>query len=324
MDTSRWNKRKICKTYETTKVDDTKVSTADTGNGKWKTYKYRNYQDWKDTAPNTASVTEYGGFYIARYEAGLPQVDAFYDATNGWSTYVDDTIKNKADYTPVSKANNPSWNFIDQPTALTISANMYSGNSAVTSALVDSYAWDATCMFVGQGKDDSYFADSTNYGNYYGTYTDANRINVPDAFYTWHVYQAGSSGNKWIKPASEYTRGNVTLGAYTITDTKELDSLLGTDGYDPTNNTYTNRVEIATGSSESTKTKNIYDLAGNMFEWTTETGTLNDTSNPHAVCRGGGFNYDGTFSPVVYRGGGVLATGTSVDIGFRPVLYINV
>ena len=314
--------------YADPDADDTAGSTADTGNGNWKTYKYRKYTDWEDTAPNPTSVTEYGGFYIARYEAGLPQVGAFYDTTNGWSTYVSDkTIKNVTTYTPVSKANNPSWNFIDQPTALTVSANMYSGNSAVTSALVDSYAWDAACMFIGQGKDDSYLTDSISYGNNYGTYTDANRIIAPNAFHAWHVYRAkrGTTGtSKWIKYGEAYTRGNVTLGAYTITDTNELDTLLGTGAYSTTDYTYTNRVEIATGSTEVTKTKNIYDLAGNMYEWTTETGTHNETSETYSVLRGGSFCHNGTNFPVTSRRGDLITTDANVFSGFRPVLYINV
>ena len=37
-------------------------------------------------------------------------------------------------------------------------------------------------------------------------------------------------------------------------------------------NEFDTRIEIPTGSYEGSKLRNIYDLAGNMFEWTTEVG----------------------------------------------------
>ena len=44
--------------YAEPKVDDTKTSLADTGNGKWPTHRYRNYEDWKDTSVNTTNLEE--------------------------------------------------------------------------------------------------------------------------------------------------------------------------------------------------------------------------------------------------------------------------
>ncbi len=37
-------------------------------------------------------------------------------------------------------------------------------------------------------------------------------------------------------------------------------------------NEFDTRIEIPTGSYEGSKLRNIYDLAGNMYEWTTEVG----------------------------------------------------
>ena len=53
---------------------------------------------------------------------------------------------------------------------------------------------------------------------------------------------------------------------------------------------------IPAGSAEYTKTNNIYDMAGNVWEWTTEAYSTYDR-----VCRGGSFNYYGNVSPVAYR-----------------------
>ena len=98
---------------------------------------------------------------------------------------------------------------------------------------------------------------------------------------------------------------------------------------DAASNYYTadGRIEIATGSSDNTRTNNIYDLAGNMWEWTTETkirkNNGNNTNYTFAVLRGGSFNDNGSDVPVVYRNGSSTVSGTNVSVGFRAALYIE-
>lgn len=53
---------------------------------------------------------------------------------------------------------------------------------------------------------------------------------------------------------------------------------------------------IPAGSAEYTKTNNIYDMAGNVWEWTTE---ANSTYN--RVCRGGNYYGNGYNYPMAYR-----------------------
>ena len=55
---------------------------------------------------------------------------------------------------------------------------------------------------------------------------------------------------------------------------------------------------IPAGSAEYTKTNNIYDMAGNVWEWTTEAYSTN-----YRVCRGGNFYSYGYFSPMAGRSG---------------------
>ena len=53
---------------------------------------------------------------------------------------------------------------------------------------------------------------------------------------------------------------------------------------------------IPTGSTEYTKANNIYDLAGNVWDWTMEAN-----SSYGRVYRGGGYNYNGDGVPADYR-----------------------
>ena len=74
---------------------------------------------------------------------------------------------------------------------------------------------------------------------------------------------------------------------------------------------------LTTGASEKNKAKNIFDLAGNVYEWTME---ANDIVN--RVLRGGGFEHDGYgYATSVRRGYGFDYTAGVV--GFRPTLYIK-
>ena len=73
---------------------------------------------------------------------------------------------------------------------------------------------------------------------------------------------------------------------------------------------------INTGSAEETKTNNIYDLAGNVCEWTTEVWLPDDQ-----VSRGGGYSISGSYIPSYSRinSSPDLADGS---IGFRPAIYL--
>ena len=53
---------------------------------------------------------------------------------------------------------------------------------------------------------------------------------------------------------------------------------------------------IPAGSAEYTKINNIYDMAGNVYDWTTEA-----YSTSYRVCRGGYYFSNGNSSPVAYR-----------------------
>ena len=284
-----------------------------------KQFGYNNYSDWTDEEgeANKESVEKYGGFYVARYEAGVPSDAPFYANTEGATYYTNETNPSKdvAAYKPVSKANNQSWNYISQEKAITVSQNMYAGNSSVKSQLIDSYAWD-TIMNWMESEKGGIAIDSTNYGNYYNnTNIEANTL------YAIHRYGDDKNNiNDYWTLATTYKKGNIVSGSITLSESIR-DQYEFTD-YDDANYIYTARTEMATGASDVTKVKNIYDMAGNMWEWTTETGYRNAGSTQYAVSRGGCFDNYGNEGSVSIRNGNGLVFGTSFYIGFRVVLYL--
>ena len=76
-------------------------------------------------------------------------------------------------------------------------------------------------------------------------------------------------------------------------------------------------IRIPTGSAEYTKANNIYDLSGNVLDWTMEAYDTN-----LRVLRGGLYDYTGTISPADYRSY-AHSTGSGDDLGCRSALYIK-
>ena len=74
---------------------------------------------------------------------------------------------------------------------------------------------------------------------------------------------------------------------------------------------------IPTGSAEYTKANNIYDLAGNVRDWTMEA-----SSTVYRVYRGGIYYNNGDYDPADYRNY-YYPTGSSSDYGCRSALYIK-
>ena len=124
---------------------------------------------------------------------------------------------------------------------------------------------------------------------------------------------------------------NVSLtnlrGYYTNVNTSNAstDGFKSTEGF--TTNSGTNSwVILTTGSTEQVLKKGLYDVAGNLWEWTQESSYVanlgyNITYNTYNL-RGGSFYNAYASSPACYRGYD-YAPVTNTSIGFRPVLYIK-
>ena len=152
-------------------------------------------------------------------------------------------------------------------------------NYGATSMLCTGASWDSMLDFI---KDEDHnVTSSTGWGNYYDSAYTVNRGK-------YAVYSNGTLGN-FRNVNNEYS--------------KEKDKkILLTTG--------------ATGATERNSSKNIYDVAGNCYEWTTE---ANDTYL--RVVRGGDCTYRGSVGPASNRYGN-NPTLSYRSYSFRPLLYV--
>ena len=132
-------------------------------------------------------------------------------------------------------------------------------------------------------------------------YLEANEVSEKDL-----KVNSGSWGN-YSNEAFDITRGKYSTdyGA----------------NYTTVNGTYpkpASTVLLTTGATERNSKMNIYDLAGNVWEWTLEKSTL--TNSPCAI-RGGSYLDNGSVNPASYRNDGVSTSNSGDAIGFRPALY---
>ncbi len=240
----------------------------------------RDYQEMR------TSVIKNGGFYIGRYEAGVEGDTPRTNKANGTSKMV--VQRDKFPYNYVgwgSSMSNYEDNITDNSKnqghgALYLSKHMYDGKDVgVTPTLCYGIQWDATLAFIG---DEKYNQDSTKKGNYSNNAWTIDRETAKSS---------SDYGGTW-KPISEETNKTKTKTA-------------------------SEKILLTTGASEDFKTKNIYDLAGNVYEWTNEAD-----STYYRVSRGGNYNDNGTNYPVSSR---IVSgpTGWIVTLGFRPALYIK-
>ncbi len=250
-------------------------------------------------------IRKYGGFYIARYEAGLgatgidnpmQAVTATTNSTYSWSWQSDVYTKEKVSNTAktTSKANEIPWYHTNYFTAVEMSDRMYADSSSVYSGLITGTMWDVMVQYIASSSE---YTSSRDWGNY-----NDSSINLDRGYYT----NVNSSGT--------------TDGFKAVTS--EQKSGTRASGY--------NYVLLSTGASDKAKRKNVYDVAGNLWEWTTESSYVASYAkysktdfnvNTHML-RGGGFNGAYGSSPACFRLNNFAAI-TYTNVGFRVALYIK-
>ena len=78
---------------------------------------------------------------------------------------------------------------------------------------------------------------------------------------------------------------------------------------------------LSTGSSNKAQKMHIYDVAGNLWEWTQEMA-YNKNDTEMFIIRGGPFSNQYDLRPACYRAG-YNANRADINLGFRVALYIK-
>ena len=138
--------------------------------------------------------------------------------------------------------------------------------------------------------------------NWYNLYKKCTELQASDKVKTQMIW-----GCQWdvtmnwlissgAKTSDEVNKDSSTWGNYSNYNTAN-NYTEGTAGYEKNAGSLQN-----TGSSENWKANNIYDLAGNCYEWTQEASNTN-----HRAVRGGYYSYNGSDSPASRRINGIPA-----------------
>ena len=239
------------------------------------------------------SVYENGGFYVGRYEAGIE--------TTGTNRTSNTDKNSEGKYitpstTPVSKADAYPYTYVTRTQAQNLASNVNSGTK--TSSLMFGVQWDLVLAFMhnkGNIEDSTLTSNSTTIGNYYNSTFDLDRGKYA---------QFGQLGNTWKNFDSALD--SIVVSNETTGKMKKTEQ-----------NSYQNGILLTTGGTEQSKVMNIYDIAGNVCEW-----TLEKTSNTYDQCvaRGGLFNDTGSYRPAADHDGN--SSGHSFySIGFRVSIF---
>ena len=237
------------------------------------------------------SVYTNGGFWLGRYEAGL----------EGDTPRISSTAISASDKAVV-KQNKIPYNFVTRDEAQELATRMnYNG---CTSSLIFGIQWDLTLKYIEEktvelaeeANKDTVRADikskltsnSTTIGNYYNSEFTLNR----GKFATYNDLSDWKSYNSEEKPT------------------------LVTGSQKQAQSSNSNAILLTTGATDATNLQNIYDIAGNVWEWTRE---IYATSNP-CVVRGGCYYYDGSNNPAKDRSNDSTSSSNSV-VGFRLGLW---
>ncbi len=238
-----------------------------------------------ETEYNTAknkmlkSVYENGGFYVGRYEAGI--------ATTGTNRKSEPSKNLNGKYdiegmpTPITQANAYPYNYVTRTQAQKLAEKVNSGNK--TSSLMFGVQWDLVLAFMAK---------------------DTTKI-------------TGTS----ILTSKSTTIGNYNNNLWTIKNEKAKYSSDFGQTFTPCPNPYkkesSSSILLTTGADNSFSVQNIYDIAGNVNEWTLENTSFTDFP---CAYRGGDYYATGYDEPASYRNDN-STTISSFVFGFRVSLY---
>ena len=225
------------------------------------------------------SVYENGGFYVGRYEAGI-------DTTTGTNRTSNTDKNSDGKYTmpstvPVTKADAYPYTYVTRTQAQNLASKVNAGTKTIS--LMFGVQWDLVLAFMSR---------------------DTAKINQ--------------------NTLSELTSNSTTIGNYNnnLWEIKNVNAKYLSNGKfvqcsNPYKKESNSNILLTTGADDSFSVQNIYDIAGNVWEW-----TLEKTSDTSGYCarRGGSYNNIGSAVPATFRGRDNM-TYAHYSIGFRVALW---
>ena len=239
------------------------------------------------------SVYENGGFWIGRYEAGITKN----------RTSEDEEIT----AAPLSKAGTVEnavypYTYVTCSQAQTVTSQLSTGKS-YTSSLMFGVQWDLVMKHI----------EVKEVAN--GTAINTIKISIRNNSTSWGNYlNASFEINR-----GKYAKYRSSSGTWNNYNTALADCVTYENGISKKvqASSSSNSILLTTGASEVCKKMNIYDLAGNVSEWTLEYS--NNTKSPCAQRGGNYYNYGSAYQ-ASYRYGVITATSRDY-VGFRVSLF---
>ena len=243
------------------------------------------------------SVYENGGFYVGRYEAGI-------DTTTGTNRTSKGPTNSDGKYTiegmpaPVTKADAYPYTYVTRTQAQNLASKVNAGTKTIS--LMFGVQWDLVLAFmskdttkVNQENLKELISDSTTIGNYYNSTFQLSQTGQ------YAVYSNYSLSSTW-NPSTKSTTNFVDSSRNKIAQSSNRNGIL-----------------VTTGTSETNKVMNIYDIAGNVDEWTLESPSSDINQ---CASRGGSYFDTGSNNPAALRVGSDSVLSIN-RIGFRVSLF---
>ena len=287
----------------------------------------------KDTETSIASFKRSVWQNNARVANNAQSSTSFPSSSDSWSNYTEPYPKDSSDYDGTGTG---KTGISAQITELTKSIYKYGGfyigryeagsetkrinGSSQTAAFVvqqDKYPYNWVRWGKGMGDisegavylSNSLYTGKTGYGVKSMLCTGAAWDSMLDFIKDkdHNVTSSTSWGNYFDSVTYKVCRGSLSKRAiWSVADT--------TNGSEVTKNT---NILLTTGATKRNSSKNIYDVAGNCDEWTTEA-----ESTYTRVIRGGGYEDWGPSQPASYRYRSIPTVISSEPTSFRPLLYV--
>ena len=242
------------------------------------------------------SVYENGGFYIGRYEAGIEITGT--NKTSRGPTNSDGKYTIEGMPTPVSKADAYPYTYVTRTQAQNLASNVNSGTK--TSSLMFGVQWDLVLAFMRKDTTkitdtSTLTSDSTTIGNYLNSTFDLSRGKYARYDYVEDPWKNFDSA-----------LGSIVVSNETTGKMKKTEQ-----------SSFSNSILLTTGGTEQSKVMNIYDIAGNVCEWTLEKASGDGLP---CVMRGGNYTNNGSDNPVAHHSDN-YTTNAYYGVGFRLSLW---